>query len=255
MYERVKICGFDTNQCYSGNMDSLMLMAKNGDKHAKDEFILANTKLIFSIISKYFRKKDFTEDLFQVGCIGLLKALDNFDLKFNVRFSTYAVPMIIGEIKRYCKDVNSLRVARSIRDTAYKVLKKREELERNSNCEVTIDQIAESLNMAVSEAACALDAVSSTISIYENAYSSDEESLLLVDQLCDKRDNEEKWVEKISLQKALRNLGEREKGIIQMRYFKGKTQIEISQRLKMSQAQVSRLEKNALCKIREFFVQ
>ena len=255
MYERVRICGFDTNYCYTGNMESLMLMAKNGDKFAKDEFILANTKLIFSIISKYFRKKDATEDLFQVGCIGLLKALDNFNFAFNVKFSTYAVPMIIGEIKRYCKDANSLRVARSIRDTAYKVLKKREELERSSNGEVTVAQIAESLNIATGEAACALDAVSSTISIYENAYSSDEDSLLLVDQLCDKRDNEEKWVEKISLQRALKTLGEREKSIIQMRYFKGKTQIEISEKLKMSQAQVSRLEKYALSKIKEFFVQ
>ena len=183
--------------------------------------------------------------MFQAGCIGLIKAIDNFDLKVGVKFSTYAVPMIIGEIKRYLRDGNSLRISRSVRDTAYKVLKTRGELEKNEK-EATLEEIADKMNVAVSEVVYALDAISDTVSLFDPVYNKSGDTLMLMDQLGDEKNTDEKWTEKVALQSALSVLKGREKKIVYMRYFEGKTQTEISSEVGISQAQVSRLEKNAL---------
>lgn len=231
-------------------MDTLLFMAKQGDRFAREQFITANTRLVLSVISRYYREKENADDIFQVGCIGLIKALDNFDTGFQVKFSTYAVPMIIGEIRRYLKDTNSLRVARSIRDNAYKVLRTRDQLERSGRDAVSVEDISAELDMPLKEVVCALDAVSSLVSLYEPVYNSGEDNLMLMDQIGDERNNDERWAENVSLKTAVEQLDEREKRIIYLRYYSGKTQVEISEEVGISQAQVSRLEKNAIGKMR-----
>ena len=248
----VNLSGFDAKEIRyrPEEMDTLLFMAKQGDKVARDQFITANTRLVLSVISRYYRDKENSDDIFQVGCIGLIKALDNFDERFQVKFSTYAVPMIIGEIRRYLKDTNSLRIARSIRDNAYKVLKTRDELERAGCDSVRIEDISEKLDMPVKEVVCALDAVSGLVSLYEPVYNSGEDNLMLMDQIGDEKNNDELWAENVSLRSAVEELDERERRIIYLRYYSGKTQVEISESVGISQAQVSRLEKNAINKIR-----
>jgi RNA polymerase sporulation-specific sigma factor len=252
MSNKVVICGVNTAtlpNLKEKEQIELLEKAKSGDENAREEFIVANMRLVLSITKRFHSKTKSTDDVFQAGCIGLIKAIDNFDLSVGVKFSTYAVPMIIGEIKRLLRDGNSMRVARSIRDTAYQVLKTRSELESKDQ-EATLERIAEEMKVAVSEVVFALDAISDTVSIYEPVYNKSGDTLLLMDQLGDDKHNDEKWTEKVALDGAVERLDEREKKIIYLRYYEGKTQTEISREVGISQAQVSRLEKNALSYIK-----
>lgn len=252
MSSKVIICGVDTSSLPRLNdkqTEKLLLKAKAGDQSARDELIIANMRLVLSVIKRFNLKNVNADDVFQAGCIGLIKALDNFDQSFGVKFSTYAVPMLVGEVKRVLRDNNSMRVARSIRDTAYQALKARAELEKEER-EVSIDKIASHMNVAVSEVAYALDAISDTVSLFDPVYNKNGDELLLVDQIGDPKNTDENWTEKVALDRAISELDEREKKIIELRYFEGKTQTEISKEVGISQAQVSRLEKSALSQIR-----
>ena len=250
--QKVEICGVDTSglpKLTTKENEELLVRIKQGDKAARDKFIVGNMRLVLSLVKRFRIKNLGADDVFQAGCVGLIKALDGFDLSVGVKFSTYAVPMIIGEIKRYLRDGNSLRVSRSIRDMAYRVLKAREELEERDE-EATIERIAAELKVAEREVVYALDAISDPISIYEPVYNKSGDTLLLMDQLCDEKNTDEIWTERVALGEALEKLGEREKKILFLRYYEGKTQTEISEEVGISQAQVSRLEKNALQNIR-----
>lgn len=255
MSKRVQICGINTSQLPKMNNDEqrrMLIKIKSGDNEAREQFVIANIRLVLSVIQKYWHNKDNYDDLFQIGCVGLIKAIDNFDLSLNVRFSTYAVPMIIGEIRRFLKDVNSLRVSRSIRDTAYKVLKTRERLETEQGQEPHVNDIASTLDIPVCDVVYALDAVSTPVSIYEPVYNQGGDTIYIMDQIGDTRNTDEMWIENISLMKAIEELDKREKEILMLRYFVGKTQIEVSDQVGISQAQVSRLEKNAINRIRSY---
>lgn len=252
MYDKVVICGVETAglpKLSQKESEELMLKLKAGDETAREKFIVGNMRLVLSLVKRFWSKRANADDVFQVGCVGLIKAIDNFDVSVGVKFSTYAVPMILGEIKRFIRDGNSLRVSRSIRDTAYKVLKVRERLEENDE-DVTYDKIAAEMKVAVSEVAYALDAISDPVSLYDPVYDKQGDTLLLMDQLSDPKNNDETWTEKAALYEALSRLNEREKNVLFLRYFEGKTQTEISERVGISQAQVSRLEKAALKRIR-----
>lgn len=253
MSEKVLICGINTaNLPKLKEKDAVKLLEliALGDSDAREKFIVANFRLVLSVIKRFWSHNECSDDLFQAGTIGLIKAVDNFDLSFGVKFSTYAVPMIIGEIKRHIKGGNSLRVARSIRDNAYLALKARGELEKRHE-EATIENIAKEMNVAVKEVVYCLDAISDTVSLYDPVYSKNGEELLLVDQIGDEKNTDEKWVEEVAISSAIKSLNEREKNIIYLRYFEGKTQTEISEEVGISQAQVSRLEKTALSEIKE----
>lgn len=246
--EKVNICGVDTKtlpRLSKGESDLLLDKIKKGDEYAKSQFITANVRLVLSIIKRFHGAKVSKDDMFQAGCIGLIKAVDNFNLSFNVTFSTYAVPMIIGEIKRIIRTNNSLRISRSIRDTAYQVLKTRTELEKKDIL-ATPQNIANELSIPESEVVYALDAISDPLSLYDPVYSKEGEELYLMDQISDVKECDDRWAENIALKCALEKLEEREKKILYLRYFEGRTQTEISMEVGLSQAQVSRLEKNAL---------
>ena len=248
MLQKVNICGGNTAGLpllSAKEQTELMIKLKAGDQAARDKFIVGNMRLVLSLVKRFWSKNANADDVFQAGCVGLIKAIDNFDLSVGVKFSTYAVPMILGEIKRYIRDGNSLRVSRSIRDTAYRILKVREELEEKEDA-VTYDRIAEQMHIAVSEVAYALDAISDPVSLYDPVYNKSGDTLLLMDQIFDEKNNDETWTEKAALYEAMQKLDEREKSILYLRYFEGKTQTEISGQVGISQAQVSRLEKNAL---------
>ncbi len=250
--QKVEICGVDTSglpTLTAKENEELMLRLKSGDKEARDRFIVGNMRLVLSPVKRFRIKNLGADDVFQAGCVGLIKAIDGFDVKVGVKFSTYAVPMIVGEIKRYLRDGNSLRVSRSIRDMAYRVLKARESIEGRDE-EATIEKIAEELQVAQREVVYALDAISDPVSLYEPVYNKSGDTLLLMDQLCDEKNTDEIWTEHVALGEAMEKLGEREKKILYLRYYEGKTQTEISQEVGISQAQVSRLEKNALQNIR-----
>ncbi len=250
--QKVEICGVDTSglpKLSAKESEELMVRLKNGDKKARDQFIIGNMRLVLSLVKRFRIKNLGADDVFQAGCVGLIKAIDGFDLRVGVKFSTYAVPMIIGEIKRYLRDGNSLRVSRSIRDTAYKVLKAREAIEARDE-EATIEKIAAELGVAEREVVYALDAISDPVSIYEPVYNKSGDTLLLMDQLCDEKNTDEIWTEHVALSDAMSKLGDREKKILFLRYYEGKTQTEISEEVGISQAQVSRLEKNALQNIK-----
>lgn len=251
---RVTICGIDTSMLPKLNCrecDELLKKIKNGDSDARDLFLRANMRLVLSCVGRFSKSQENADDLFQVGMVGLLKALENFDITLNVRFSTYAVPMILGEIKRVLRDRTSIKVSRSMRDTAYKALKARERMILNSVSEPNMMEIAEEIGVPIKEVACALDAVSEPISFYEPVYSDGEENMALLDQLADKKETSENWSEKIALYEALKQVPERELEVVKLRYFDGRTQIEISKEVGISQAQVSRLEKSALQRIRD----
>lgn len=253
---KVTITGIDTSSLPKlTGAESLELMKKikEGDKIAREKFAIANARLVLSVIQRFRSRVVNTDDVFQVGFIGLMKAIDNFDLSQNVKFSTYAVPMVIGEIKRYLRDNNSIRVSRSLRDTAYKALKAREELIRDNSEEPSVDMVASKLDMPVSEVAIALEAISEPMSLCDPVYEDGDDTIYLVDQVSDSKDSEERWIEDINLKDALSKLGDREKEIISLRYFIGKTQMEVSEEIGISQAQVSRLEKNAIKEIRKAF--
>ncbi len=243
----VEICGINTSELpkiNSSECSKLLQEMKNGSKDAKDKLILANMRLVLSVIKK-FNGAVSKDDLFQAGCIGLIKAATNFDLSVGVKFSTYAVPMIVGEVKRYLRTRNSMRVSRSIRDTAYKVLKTRNQLEREHE-EATAAEIARRLDIREREVAYCLDAISDTVSLYDPVYNKEGDTLLIMDQLADEFNTVERWTENAALENAMKDLSERERKIIYLRYYEGKTQTEISTEIGLSQAQVSRLEKNAL---------
>lgn len=251
MLQKVVICGVDTSGLpllSAKEQEELMIKLKAGDRQARERFIVGNMRLVLSMVRRFWAKKANADDVFQAGCVGLIKAIDNFDMSVGVKFSTYAVPMILGEIKRFLRDGNSLRVSRSIRDTAYRILKVREQLEICDE-DVTYDKIAREMNIAVSEVAYALDAISDPVSLYEPVYNKAGDTLLLMDQIFDEKNNDEVWTEKAALYEAMNRLDEREKKILFLRYFEGKTQTEISGEVGISQAQVSRLEKTALKQI------
>ena len=247
MAGKVVICGINTAELpvlSAKEMAELMIKLKSGDERAREKFIFSNMKLVLSVCQRFHDKKESMDDIFQVGCIGLIKAIDNFDISLNVKFSTYAVPMIIGEIRRFLRDNCSVRVSRSLRDIAYKALKSREKLQQGRDCEPSLYEIAEDINIPLAEVVCALDAISDTMSLDEPAYNDGQESVLVSDQISDTSKMDE--VERITLMQSINKLSKREKQILLMRYFIGKTQIEISNEVGISQAQVSRLEKTAL---------
>ncbi|MBR2614940.1 MAG: sigma-70 family RNA polymerase sigma factor [Clostridia bacterium] len=252
MSSKVVICGVNTAtlpRLTEEETSALLVKLKQGDNLARERFIVANFRLVLSVIKRFKLKTNNLDDVFQAGSIGLIKALDNFDTSFGVKFSTYAVPMIIGEIKRFLRCSNSLRVSRSIRDTAYQVLKTRNELEKDKK-EVSLNSIAEKMQVALSEVVYALDAIADPLSLYDPVYSKDGDNLLLMDQIGDEKNTDENWTEKLALNSAIERLGERERKILFLRYYVGKTQTEISRAVGISQAQVSRLEKNALKEIK-----
>lgn len=252
MLQKVVICGVDTTglpRLTAKENDELMKKLKAGDMQAREKFIVGNMRLVLSLVKRFWAKKANADDVFQAGCVGLIKAIDNFNLDFNVKFSTYAVPMILGEMKRYLRDGNSLRVSRSIRDTAYRILKVREGIEERDE-EATIERIAQEMQVRESEVVYALDAISDPVSLYDPVYNESGDTLQLMDQLCDETQSDEIWTERVALRTAIDRLAEREKKILQLRYYEGKTQTEISREVGISQAQVSRLEKNAIKQIK-----
>ncbi len=252
-YNKVEICGVNTSTLKVLSDDEkrdLLLRAKQGDMCARQELIYGNLRLVLSIIQRFTGRRENVDDLFQVGCIGLVKAVDNFNTELDVKFSTYAVPMIIGEIRRYLRDNNSIRISRSVRDLAYKALQAREELTREKECEPTADEIAARLNERKEAVVQAMEAIIEPISLYEPVFSDNGDSIYVIDQLSDANSSEEIWLENIVLREAMRCLSEREQKIIMLRYYKNKTQTEIAQEIGISQAQVSRLEKGALNRMR-----
>jgi RNA polymerase sporulation-specific sigma factor len=255
MSNRVVISGVNTAnlpKLKNAEIMELMKQVKQGDEFARDKFVVANLRLVLSVVQRFAGHCDKADDMFQVGCVGLLKAIDNFDESLNVRFSTYAVPMIVGEIRRYLRDNNSVRVSRSIRDTAYKALQAKERFISQNNTEPSLEQIATMLNLPVSEVTFALDAISETVSLSEPIYNDGNEQIRVMDQISDDKNCDEDIMEKLSLNDAIKNLSDREKEILLMRYYVGKTQMEVSEEVGISQAQVSRLEKNALKTIKNF---
>ena len=254
MANKVTICGIDTSTLPKLNEQEtidLLKKAKSGDKEAKKLFIIANLRLVLSVVQRFSAKNQNPDDLFQVGCVGLIKSINNFDTSLNVKFSTYAVPMIIGEIRRFLRDNYSLRISRSIRDTAYQILKSREKLSKLNGEEPSLDMIANDLNIPISEVSFALDAISEPVSMFEPVYNDGSETVRVMDQIGDKKNNQDEWVENFALKDALKKLGKREKQILLMRYYLGKTQIEVSSEVGISQAQVSRLEKYAIDQMRK----
>lgn len=255
MLKRVQICNVNTSEIprlSALETQKILEKIKMGDEVAKNEFIYCNMRLVLSIAQRFTDTKESMDDIFQVGCVGLMKAVDNFDINLNVKFSTYAVPMIIGEIKRFLRDSSSLRVSRSIRDTAYLVLKSKEKLGRDRTDEVSLDEVASDLNLTLFEVADAIDAISEPMSLDDSLKTDTDETLSLADHIADDSQNSEKWTERADLMEALKKLDAREKQILNLRYFIGKTQMEVSNYIGISQAQVSRLEKNALDAIRKF---
>lgn len=249
MANKVAICGVDTSKLpklTSDEMFELMKRVKSGDELARDEFVVANLRLVLSVVQRFGGKKEKSDDMFQVGCVGLMKAIDNFDMSLNVKFSTYAVPMIIGEIRRFLRDNNSIRVSRSLRDIAYKSLQAREKLSKELGREPSNEEIAKSIELDVKDVNFALDAISDTVSLNEPVYNDGNEAVRIMDQVSDLKNCEEALTEQIALSDAIKKLNRREKEILLMRYYIGKTQMEVSEEIGISQAQVSRLEKNAL---------
>ena len=252
---KVEICGVNTASLpllKEDEKQTLFQRIAEGDPEARERYIKGNLRLVLSVIQRFNGGNENVDDLFQIGCIGLIKAIDNFDTTLNVKFSTYAVPMIIGEIRRYLRDNNSIRVSRSLRDTAYKAIYARETLTRKNAKEPTIMEIADEVGSSKEEIVYALDAIQSPVSLYEPVYTDGGDTLYVMDQISDKKSREERWVENIALDDAIRRLPERERHIIDLRFFEGKTQMEVASEIGISQAQVSRLEKNALKSMRNY---
>lgn len=251
---KVEICGVNTSKLpvlTNEEMQRLFVKIKAGDLKAREEFIQGNLRLVLSIIQRFNRRGEPVDDLFQIGCIGLIKAIDNFDLSHNVRFSTYAVPMIIGEIRRYLRDNNSIRVSRSLRDIAYKALHAREQLIFRHSKEPTVYEIAEELNIPKEDIVFALEAIQEPISLFEPIFYDSGDAVFVMDQVKDDKAEDEIWLREIALKEALEKLNSREKQILKLRFFKGRTQMEVADEIGISQAQVSRLEKNALKQMRK----
>lgn len=252
---KVEICGVNTSKLpllTSEEKEALFKRILDGDQEAREQYIKGNLRLVLSVIQRFTGSQENIDDLFQIGCIGLIKAIDNFDITQNVKFSTYAVPMILGEVRRYLRDNNSIRVSRSLRDTAYKAIYAREQLTRTGSKEPSLSEIAQEVGVTKEEITYALDAIQTPMSLYEPVYSDGGDPLYVMDQISDKKNLESNWVEEISLNEAMKRLPERERHIIDMRFFEGKTQTEVAEEIHISQAQVSRLEKNALKAMRNY---
>ena len=254
MRGKVEICGIDTAKLQvlkNDEMMELLKQAKAGDQAAREKLICGNLRLVLSVIQRFLGRGANADDLFQVGCIGLMKAIDNFDVDQCVRFSTYGVPMIIGEIRRYLRDNSSVRVSRSMRDTAYRVLQAREKLVSQSQREPTVEQLANYLDLPREDVVMAMDAMVDPVSLYDPVYSDGGDSVCVMDQVKDNTNTDESWIEQITLKEAISRLGARERRILAMRFYQGMTQMEVSARIGISQAQVSRLEKSAIGSIRQ----
>lgn len=255
MSRKVYICNINTSNIPRLTNDetiSILNQIKLGDNQAKEHFIYCNMRLVLSVSQRFCDAKESMDDIFQVGCVGLMKAIDNFDLTLNVRFSTYAVPMIVGEIKRFLRDSSSMRVSRSLRDTAYLVLKSKEKLSKDKGEEATLEEIASDLNLTLFEVVDAIDAISAPLSLDEAMYNDGDDQVMLLEHLADESQSGEKWLQNVDLKDAVKSLDDREKQILDLRYFEGKTQMEVSDEIGISQAQVSRLEKNALEQIKRY---
>ncbi len=254
MQGKVEICGVNTGKLKTLKNDEMMELLKKsqqGDLEARQTLIEGNLRLVLSVIQKFLGRGENPDDLFQVGCIGLLKAIKNFDLSQNVRFSTYGVPMIAGEIRRYLRDYSPIRVSRSVRDTAYRVLQCKEAMLAQTNKEPSLEEIAKQLELPLEEVSRAMDAIAAPVSLYEPVYSDGGDPLTVMDQVYDTKNTDEQWIEHIALREAISRLGAREQKILALRFYDGKTQMEVAQSIGISQAQVSRLEKNALSSIRK----
>lgn len=252
---KVEICGVNTSKLPlldNEEKDALFARIQEGDEEARELYIKGNLRLVLSVIKRFSSSNENADDLFQIGCIGLIKAIDNFDSTLNVKFSTYAVPMIIGEIRRYLRDNNSIRVSRSLRDTAYKAIYAKEGYMKKHLKEPTINEIADEIGIAKEDIVFAMDAIQSPVSLYDPVYTEGGDTLYVMDQISDKKNKEENWVESISLNEAIKRLNERERHIIELRFFQGKTQMEVANEINISQAQVSRLEKNALKSMKNY---
>lgn len=252
---KVEICGVNTAKLpvlSNEEKETLFEKIRAGDTEARERYIKGNLRLVLSVIKRFSGSNENADDLFQIGCIGLIKAIDNFDTGLNVKFSTYAVPMIIGEIRRYLRDNNSIRVSRSLRDTAYKAIYARENYVKKNLKEPTINEIAEEVGINKEDIVYAMDAIQSPMSLYEPVYTEGGDMLYVMDQISDKKNREENWIEDLSLKEAMKRLNEREKYIVGLRFFEGKTQMEVAKEIGISQAQVSRLEKHALKNMRQY---
>lgn len=252
---KVEICGVNTAKLSvlkEKEKKELLLKIRNGDNEARETFIKGNLKLVLSVIQRFNNRGENVDDLFQVGCIGLMKAIDNFDLSQNVKFSTYAVPMIIGEIRRYLRDNNSIRVSRSLRDIAYKALLVRDKYLKDTNKEPTISQISRELNIPREDVVFALDAIQDPVSLYEPIYHDGGDAIFVMDQVSDNKNTDESWLKNISVKEAMKKLSDREKLILNLRFFNGRTQMEVAKEIGISQAQVSRLEKTALKHMKKY---
>ena len=252
---KVEICGVNTSKLpvlNSEEKEELFRRIREGDGQARELYIKGNLRLVLSVIRRFQNSNENADDLFQIGCIGLIKAIDNFDTTLQVKFSTYAVPMIIGEIRRYLRDNNSIRVSRSLRDTAYKAIHAKEYYMKQNLREPTVQEIASEIGINKEDIVYALDAIQSPVSLYEPVYTEGGDTLYVMDQISDKKNKEEHWIEDISLKEAMNRLETRERNIIEMRFYEGKTQMEVAQEIGISQAQVSRLEKHALKSMKNY---
>lgn len=254
MLGKVEICGVNTSKLPNLKRQEkvdLMAKIKAGDTFAREEFVRGNLRLVLSVIKKFSSRGENMDDLFQVGCIGLIKAIDNFDITQNVQFSTYAVPMIIGEVRRYLRDNNSIRVSRSLKDIAYRALNVKEQLINKNSKEPSVEEIAKELDLPKEEVVFALDAIQEPVSLFEPIYNDGGDAIFVMDQLKDEKNSDSSWIEKLSLKQAMAKLSEREKHILKMRFYEGKTQMEVAEEIDISQAQVSRIEKSAIKHMRK----
>ena len=252
---KVEITGVDTSSLTTLNEEEkreLLYKIKEGDKEAKDKLIMGNLRLVLSVIGRFNPKRDSMDDLFQVGCIGLIKAIDNFNLELGVCFSTYCVPMIIGELRRYQRDNSPVRISRSVRDLAYRALQIKERIGREEGREPTVSELAKSLDVTERSLGEALEAIVEPISLFDSVFGDGDDKVYVIDKLADESDSADTWVESIALKEALKKLNDREKNIVRLRFYKGRTQMEIAEEIGISQAQVSRLEKGAMDKLRKY---
>lgn len=254
MLHKVEICGVNTSELPVLKRDekqSLMLKIKEGDKEAREKFVNGNLRLVLSVIQRFSQRGEYMDDLFQIGCIGLIKAIDNFDLSQNVQFSTYAVPMIIGEVRRYLRDNNSIRVSRSLKDIAYRALTIKEQLTNKNSKEPTIEEIAKEMDVKKEEVVFALESIVEPVSLYEPIYNDSGDAVFVMDQVKDEKNSDTGWIEEIALNEAMEKLNERERKVLDLRFFQGKTQMEVAEEIDISQAQVSRIEKSAIDRMRK----
>jgi len=256
MISKVEIASVNTSKLpvlTQKEKEELLVEIKNGNKDAREKFIKGNLRLVLSVIQRFGGRRENADDLFQVGCVGLIKAIDNFDITLNVQFSTYAVPMIIGEIRRYLRDNNMVRVSRSVRDLAYRVIQYKEQATKENKKEPSIEEIAKALGVEREEVVFAMDAIQDPVSLQEPVYNDGADSLYIMDQVSDNKNTDELWAENLSLAEAMKRLNDREKLIVTKRFFDGRTQMEVAEEIGISQAQVSRLEKGALARIKKMY--